>query len=125
MTHPGKGHPHRLGHSNATLGLAAVTIVVVRPLAIVLVFSRARLSNAARAFVGWFGPRGLSSLLLILLADRARPVVAYCTCAHEATSARVARQLRQLGFDAAALTGGYDAWQATQPIEPKSASIAR
>jgi hypothetical protein len=54
-----------------TLGLAAVTIAVIRPLAIVLVFLRARLSNAARAFIGWFGPRGLSALLLILLAVQA------------------------------------------------------
>src|SRR5919201_2788804 len=51
-----------------TLGLAALTIAVLRPLAIGLVFLRARLSNTARAFIGWFGPRGLSALLLILLA---------------------------------------------------------
>jgi rhodanese-related sulfurtransferase len=30
----------------------------------------------------------------------------------------VARQLRQLGFDAAALEGGYRAWQANYPVEP-------
>ena len=54
-----------------TLGLAAVTLVVIRPLAIGLVFLRARLSNTARAFIGWFGPRGLSALLLILLAVQA------------------------------------------------------
>ncbi|MDB5057200.1 MAG: hypothetical protein JWO59_672 [Chloroflexi bacterium] len=55
----------------AGLGLAAATIVVVRPLAIVLVFWRAKMSNTARAFIGWFGPRGLSSLLLILLVVQA------------------------------------------------------
>jgi len=31
----------------------------------------------------------------------------------------VARQLQALGFDAAALTGGYTAWQALYPVEPK------
>ena len=29
------------------------------------------MSNAARAFIGWFGPRGLNSLLLALLAVQA------------------------------------------------------
>src|SRR3712207_2002427 len=49
------------------LVLAAVVIFVARPLAIGLVLRRAAVSNAARAFIGWFGPRGLNSLLLALL----------------------------------------------------------
>ncbi len=47
--------------------LAAVVIFVARPLAIGLVLQRAAVSHAARAFIGWFGPRGLNSLLLALL----------------------------------------------------------
>lgn len=47
--------------------LAIVALVVVRPLAMWLVLLRARVSGAGRAFIGWFGPRGLSSLLLALL----------------------------------------------------------
>jgi NhaP-type Na+/H+ or K+/H+ antiporter len=53
------------------LGLAAITILLIRPLTVVLVFWRATLSNAARVFIGWFGPRGLSALLLILLVAQA------------------------------------------------------
>jgi sodium/hydrogen antiporter len=49
------------------LVLAAVVIFVARPLAIGLVLRHAVMSNAARAFIGWFGPRGLNSLLLGLL----------------------------------------------------------
>jgi rhodanese-related sulfurtransferase len=30
----------------------------------------------------------------------------------------VAQQLRALGFDAAALQGGFDAWRAEYPVEP-------
>jgi len=30
----------------------------------------------------------------------------------------VAQQLRDLGFDAAALAGGFDAWRAAHPVEP-------
>ncbi len=54
-----------------TLVLAAVVIFVARPLAIGLVLRRAAVSNAARAFIGWFGPRGLNSLLLALLVVEA------------------------------------------------------
>jgi rhodanese-related sulfurtransferase len=38
----------------------------------------------------------------------------------EATSARAARLLQSLGFDAAALKGGYNAWRAAYPVEPKA-----
>jgi NhaP-type Na+/H+ or K+/H+ antiporter len=51
-----------------TLALALGALVGVRPLAIGLVLHRTALSPSGRAFVGWFGPRGLSSLLLVLLA---------------------------------------------------------
>ena len=36
-----------------------------------LVLTRARISREARAFIGWFGPRGLNSLLLALLVVQA------------------------------------------------------
>ncbi len=47
--------------------LAALVIFVIRPAVLGLVLSRARMSFEAHAFVGWFGPRGLNSLLLALL----------------------------------------------------------
>jgi NhaP-type Na+/H+ or K+/H+ antiporter len=46
---------------------ALVAICVVRPVVIGLVLRRANISPIGRAFIGWFGPRGLSSLLLALL----------------------------------------------------------
>ncbi len=51
--------------------LAVITLGVARPLALWLVLQRATMSNTARIFIGWFGPRGLSSLLLALLAVQA------------------------------------------------------
>jgi hypothetical protein len=36
----------------------------------------------------------------------------------------VARQLRTLGFEATALTGGYAAWRARFPVEPKGTPSA-
>jgi NhaP-type Na+/H+ or K+/H+ antiporter len=50
-----------------TLLLAAIVILVARPVAINLVLLPAKISHRARFFVGWFGPRGLASLLFGLL----------------------------------------------------------
>jgi NhaP-type Na+/H+ or K+/H+ antiporter len=53
------------------LVLALLTILLARPLALGAVLLGARMSPAARAFIGWFGPRGLNSLLLALLVVQA------------------------------------------------------
>ncbi|PKB63477.1 MAG: hypothetical protein BZY80_06830 [SAR202 cluster bacterium Io17-Chloro-G2] len=53
------------------LGLAALVIFVIRPAVLALVLARAKMSWEAHAFVCWFGPRGLNSLLLALLAVQA------------------------------------------------------
>ncbi len=53
------------------LVLAALVIFAIRPVVLGLVLSRARMSWQARAFVCWFGPRGLNSLLLALLVVQA------------------------------------------------------
>lgn len=53
------------------LVLAVVAIVIVRPAALSLALLRARMSLAARFFIAWFGPRGLSALLLALLVVEA------------------------------------------------------
>lgn len=50
------------------LALALLALVLMRPLSLGLVLLRANMSPLARAFIGWFGPRGLNSLLLALLA---------------------------------------------------------
>lgn len=55
----------------AALGFAIVCIGLVRPLAFDVVLRRAHMSGISRLFLGWFGPRGLTSLLLVLLAVRA------------------------------------------------------
>ena len=50
------------------LGLAALVIFVIRPGVLGVVLARAKMSWEAHGFVCWFGPRGLNSLLLALLA---------------------------------------------------------
>ncbi len=46
---------------------ALIVIGLARPLALGLVLLPATMSRGARAFIGWFGPRGLNSLLFALL----------------------------------------------------------
>ena len=53
------------------LVLAGLVIFAIRPVVLGLVLSRARMSWQAHAFVCWFGPRGLNSLLLALLVVQA------------------------------------------------------
>ena len=51
--------------------LAGLVIFVIRPSMLGLVLARANMSWEAHAFVSWFGPRGLNSLLLALLVVQA------------------------------------------------------
>jgi len=50
-----------------TLAFALLTLVVARPAAFLPALAPARIKARDRALIAWFGPRGLSSLLLILL----------------------------------------------------------
>ena len=50
---------------------AGLVIFVIRPSVLGLLLLKSRMSWEANAFVGWFGPRGLNSLLLVLLAVQA------------------------------------------------------
>jgi len=50
-----------------SLVLFAILALLVRPVALLLSLARMRLSRYERLLIVWFGPRGLSSLLLVLL----------------------------------------------------------
>jgi rhodanese-related sulfurtransferase len=67
-------------------------------------------------------PEELASGVSGLELDLTRPVIAYCTSPEEATSVRVAKELRKLGFkDVLVLKGGLGAWtNAGLPIETRS-----
>ena len=54
-----------------TLGLAALVIFGLRPSVLGVLLARVRMSWEAHVFVSWFGPRGLNSLLLVLLVLQA------------------------------------------------------
>jgi NhaP-type Na+/H+ or K+/H+ antiporter len=52
---------------NGTTLLFAIAAVLVRPIAVFLSLARTSLDRRTRLLIAWFGPRGLSSLLLILV----------------------------------------------------------
>lgn len=53
------------------LVLAIISIGLIRPLVLMSVLKKAQMSGYARGFIGWFGPRGLNSMLLALLVVQA------------------------------------------------------
>ena len=55
---------------------------------------------------------------------RDKAIIAYCTCPEEEASARLARFLRQDGYEAWAISGGLPAWRAAgHPLESKQAAL--
>jgi len=52
------------------LAVAALVVFAIRPPDLGLVLSKTRMSWETHAFVSWFGPRGLNSMLLVLLVVR-------------------------------------------------------
>lgn len=52
----------------ATIVLALFVLFVARPVAFSLTLARTDISKSGKAMLAWFGPRGLNSLLLIILA---------------------------------------------------------
>jgi rhodanese-related sulfurtransferase len=51
--------------------------------------------------------------------EKGQLIVPYCSCPNDATSMRVTRQLIEMGHTARVLEGGFDAWRAVYPLEPK------
>ena len=54
--------------SFAAIAFAVFALVVARPLPFWAVLQRAQLSRAGKMMIAWFGPRGLNSILLAVLA---------------------------------------------------------
>jgi sodium/hydrogen antiporter len=50
------------------LGYAVLSLTVVRMLPVALALTRSGLSPPTVAFIGWFGPRGLASIIFAILA---------------------------------------------------------
>jgi len=51
----------------AAVGIVAFTLLAARPLAVFLALARTRTDVATRAFMGWFGPKGVATMTFSLL----------------------------------------------------------
>jgi NhaP-type Na+/H+ or K+/H+ antiporter len=91
-----------------TVALAVVTLVVARPVSLGLLLSLrgVALSPFARAFVAWFGPRGLNSLLFALLVVAGGGVEG-SQLLFAATGAVVLASVLAHGVTATPITGWY------------------
>ncbi|KRA33085.1 hypothetical protein ASD68_08515 [Rhodanobacter sp. Root627] len=80
-------------------------------------------SAAERDASGWIPGAVHAARVADLVADAGAEVVVYCDCPNEASAARVASQLKQLGFvRVRPLAGGLEAWRSHGlPVETTSA----
>lgn len=104
------------------LGLAAFTLFVARPVAVAIVLRRAAVSGSARAFIAWFGPRGLASLLLALLVVQANVVGSDAILAIAGVVVTVSVVLH--GITATPLTGLYARRLSSATLAEERASTA-
>jgi NhaP-type Na+/H+ or K+/H+ antiporter len=105
------------GWRELLFAVLALTLVRMLPVALCLLGTRLRLQTVA--FIGWFGPRGLASVVFALIAlesletdDNLRTVLA-------TISLTVLLSVVAHGFSAAPLAARYGAWvtRATPPAE--------
>ena len=102
--------------------LAVFAIFLARPAAIALVLRKAAISRNARTFIGWFGPRGLASLLLALLVVRANAAGAESILAIAGVVVTVSVLLH--GISAMPLTSWYVRKIEAGTLEEERASTA-
>jgi NhaP-type Na+/H+ or K+/H+ antiporter len=56
-----------LGSGWAAVGVVAITLLLARPVAVFIALAGTRTSTATRAFMSWFGPKGVATMTFSLL----------------------------------------------------------
>ena len=106
----------QLGDVSATEALYAVlslTLVRMAPVALALV--RTGLRGPSLAFMGWFGPRGIATIALLLVAVGEEPDLAGMDVVIRTVTATVLLSIVLHGVSAPALVARYGAWSAALP----------
>jgi NhaP-type Na+/H+ or K+/H+ antiporter len=96
--------------SNATWGViafAALSLTLIRMGPVALALSGTGLSRASIAFVGWFGPRGLASIILVLVVVDEEPGLPALDLVIAATAVTVLASVFLHGITARPLTRAY------------------
>jgi NhaP-type Na+/H+ or K+/H+ antiporter len=86
-------------------GLLSLTVVRLLPVAVALIGLGLRPSTIA--FVGWFGPRGLASIILAIVVIEEEPDLAGIDAIFVVTTVTVLMSVFAHGISAAPLTRGY------------------
>ncbi len=55
------------GRGWSTIGIVAVTLLIARPIAVFIALVRTRTDFGTRAFISWFGPKGVATITFSLL----------------------------------------------------------
>jgi len=95
---------------SATWGVvafAALALTVVRMVPVAISFAGTGLSRASVAFVGWFGPRGLASIVLALVVVEEEPNLPELDLIIAATTATVLASVFLHGMTARPLSRAY------------------
>ena len=91
----------------------SLTLVRMLPVAIALIGSGLRAPTVA--FIGWFGPRGLASVVLALVVLEEEHQLPHIDTVVLTTLVTVILSVVAHGFSAAPLSGRYGAWAAKLP----------
>jgi len=103
----------RLTWQVCVYALLSLTIVRMLPVAIALLGSGLRAPTVA--FIGWFGPRGLASVVLALVVLEQDQQLQHIDTVVMTSLATVILSVIVHGLSAAPLSGRYGAWAATLP----------
>ena len=93
--------------------MLSLTLVRMVPVAVALIGSGLRAPTVA--FIGWFGPRGLASVVLALVVLEEDRQLTHIDTVVLTTLVTVILSVVAHGFSAAPLSGRYGAWAATLP----------
>ncbi len=94
---------------------AVLSLTVVRMAPVALALTRTGLRMPSLAFIGWFGPRGIATIALLLIAVGEEPDLAGLDVVIRTVTATVLLSVVLHGVSAPALVRRYGAWTATLP----------
>lgn len=113
----------RMTGGTVLVALGALTVVRVLPVAGAMV--RPRWSLPTIAFVGWFGPRGLATVIFSLVALESLGTTALADHVLDVSAVTVLVSIVAHGFSAGALAARYGRWADGLPADaPERAGVA-
>ena len=103
---------HRVDAAVAIYAALSLTVVRMLPVAVALLGSHARLPTVG--FIGWFGPRGLASIVFVVIAA-GEPALSGASQISVIASATVLSSVYLHGLTAAPFAARYAKWYETHP----------